>query len=404
MYKGFIIASIFLFLSCKKQQLNTLKIGTWRAEIQVLDGKVLPFNFEVTSAHSLKIFNADEVIFVDDISYRNDSVFINMPSFDGYYIAAKLSDGKFEGEFIEESRDRIVSIKAVHGQSERFEVKEKPAHNISGNWETVFGDGIDSKEELALGIFEQNGNYVTGTIRTTTGDYRFLDGVLNGDQLQLSTFDGSHVYLFTASVTDTTMNGIYYSGNHFKNAFRAKRNETYDLPDPESLTVLNEGYDTLEFTFPDTSGHMVSLSDDRFKNRVVVVQLMGSWCPNCLDETKFYSEYFREHKDQNIAFVALAFEYAKTEEKAFKSIGRLKRSIGIEYPILLAQFGTSDKALAQEKLPMLNRVLSYPTTIILDKAGKVRKIHTGFNGPATGEKYVEFKKEFEEFIDTLLKE
>jgi hypothetical protein len=102
--------------------------------------------------------------------------------------------------------------------------------------------------------------------------------------------------------------------------------------------------------------------------------------------------------------VALAFEYAKTKEKAFASMERLKNSLGIEYPMLLAQFGTVNKAEAQKKLPMLNRVLSYPTTVILDKKGKVRKIHTGFNGPATGQKYTDFKKEFEGFIDKLLKE
>ena len=393
-----------MFFSCKKESSNTLKLGKWRAEIEVSDKEILPFNFEVTSTKSLKIFNADEVIFLDDITYRNDSVFINMPSFDGYYIAAKFSDDMLEGVFIQESRDRIVPFMAEFGVDERFVVSEQPKYNISGHWETIFGDGNEYKEEEALGIFEQNGSHITGTFRTTTGDYRFLDGVLNGDQLKLSTFDGSHVYLFTATVGDSTLEGTYYSGNHFKEPFRAKRNETYDLPDPESLTALNEGYDTLGFSFPDTSDHMVSLKDDQFKDKVVVVQLMGSWCPNCLDETKFYSEYYREHRDQNIAFVALAFEYAKTKEKAFKSIERLKHSIGIEYPVLLAQYGTTDKALAQEKLPMLNRVLSYPTTIILDKTGKVRKIHTGFNGPATGEKYVVFKKDFEEFIDKLLKE
>ena len=100
----------------------------------------------------------------------------------------------------------------------------------------------------------------------------------------------------------------------------------------------------------------------------------------------------------------MAFEYAKTEASAFKSINRLIDNAGIEYPILLAQFGSSDKAAAQEKLPMLNHVLSYPTTIFIDKTSKVRKIHTGFNGPATGMKYVEFKNEFESFVSELVKE
>ena len=53
---------------------------------------------------------------------------------------------------------------------------------------------------------------------------------------------------------------------------------------------------------------------------------------------------------------------------------------------------------------MLNHVLSYPTTIFIDKKGVVRKIHTGFNGPATGEKYTEFKTEFEGFVGELIDE
>lgn len=76
----------------------------------------------------------------------------------------------------------------------------------------------------------------------------------------------------------------------------------------------------------------------------------------------------------------------------------------MEYPILLAQFGSSDKALAQEKLPMLNHILSYPTSIFIDRKGNVRKIHTGFNGPATGEKFIEFQKEFDGFVKQLIAE
>ncbi|CAN0606627.1 unnamed protein product, partial [Ectocarpus sp. 12 AP-2014] len=166
---------------------------------------------------------------------------------------------------------------------------------------------------------------VTGTFRTTTGDYRFLDGVMDGDSLKLSAFDGAHAFLFTAKVTDSSMNGVFYSGNHFKEPFVATRNDDFELPDPDSLTFLNEGYDKLAFTFPDSNGDKVSLSDDRFHNKVVIVQLMGTWCPNCLDETKFLVEYMAENKD--IEVIGLAFESAKTEDKAFKGIQRLKDRI-----------------------------------------------------------------------------
>ena len=131
---------------------------------------------------------------------------------------------------------------------------------------------------------------------------------------------------------------------------------------------------------------------------------MGSWCPNCLDESKFLAEFYKQNRALDIAIVGLAFEHAKTEEKAFSSIKKLKDKVGIEYPILLAQYGSVDKQKAQEKLPMLNHVLSYPTTIFIDKQGKVRKIKTGFNGPATGEKYLSFKREFDAFVSMLANE
>lgn len=156
--------------------------------------------------------------------------------------------------------------------------------------------------------------------------------------------------------------------------------------------------------FPDANGNMVSLDDERFKNKVVLIQLFGTWCPNCLDESKYYTEFYNNHKNEDLEIVGLAFEYVKTEEEAFNNIKRLQERVGIDYPILLAQIGSTSKVKAQEKLPMLNHVLSYPTTIFIDKTGKVRKIHTGFNGPATGDEFVEFKKKFVEFLGELLKE
>jgi thiol-disulfide isomerase/thioredoxin len=222
--------------------------------------------------------------------------------------------------------------------------------------------------------------------------------------MKFSVFDGAHAFLFSGKIAGDNMKGAFYSGNHYKSLFKGVRNADYELPDEDTLTFLNEGYDTLEFSFPDMEGNQVSLSDDQFQDKVVIVQIMGSWCPNCLDESKYYSQYFKENSNEGLEFLTLAFEYAKTPEKAIASLKRLKERVGIEYPILLAQYGTSDKKEAQKKLPMLNHVLSYPTTIFIDKKGKVRKIHTGFNGPATGDKYVEFKTEFERFVGELLAE
>ena len=401
-----LISTALCFLSCndaeKKQDL-LLKEGPWRAELQVSDSEVLPFNFEVLSNGQLEIYNADEVIFVKDVSYENDSVLIQTPVFAGY-IKAAVGDSTLNGNYIKEDLDRVVPFRASYGKSDRFVATSKDAaQNVSGNWEAVFSQDTDDAY-IAKGIFEQDGQKVTGTFRTTTGDYRYLEGVVEGNQMKLSTFDGAHAFLFTAEVEDSLMNGTFYSGNHWQEPFTAKRNDDFELPKADSLTFLKEGYDKIEFSFPDSEGNTVSLSDSRFQDKVVLVQIMGTWCPNCLDESTFFSEYYKKQKDKDLEIVALAFEYAKTEENAFKNIERLKNDVGIEYPILLAQVGTSSKAKANEKLPMLNHVLCYPTTIFIDRAGKVRKIHTGFNGPATGEKFTEFKKEFDAFVKQLLAE
>ncbi|WP_179339449.1 peroxiredoxin family protein [Winogradskyella ludwigii] len=396
--------SIVLMVSCKSETTpKTLQIGTYRAVLDVQDNEALPFIFEAESATKLKVFNAEEVIEVDEIAYRNDSVFIKLPVFEGF-IAAKFEGNNLKGQFIKESLDRVVPFSAEYNNDARFEVKSKSTQNSTGIWETVFSKGNAEDEYIAKGIFKQEGDKVIGTFRTTTGDYRYLEGVMDGDQMKLSTFDGSHAFLFTAKVTDSTMEGLFYSGNHWKEPFVAKRNVSYELPEADDLTFLKEGYDRIDFEFPNTSGELISLSDDRFNDKVVIVQIMGTWCPNCLDESKYYAEFYENNKDKDIEFIALAFEYAKTKEEAFSRIERLQEKIGIDYPILLAQYGTSDKVKAQEKLPMLNHVLSYPTSIYIDKTGKVRKIHTGFNGPATGEKYVEFKDEFEAFVGRLLEE
>ncbi|WP_420573228.1 TlpA family protein disulfide reductase [Kordia sp.] len=412
MQKIYILFLGLLLISCGQKTKETesstaketysLKDGSWHVALTVQDKKELPFTF-TTTAKGIEIHNAEERIPVNDITIKDDSITIKMDVYEGV-LKGKFTDANtIQGQFEKVSLNRYVPFTAIFGETKRFPKATGDAKAIiSGNWETVFSPDVEADRYIAKGIFQQNGNKVTGTFRTTTGDYRYLEGTLNGDQLQLSTFDGAHAFLFTATVTDDTMIGEFQSGNHWKEPFTAKRNETYELPDAKELTYIKEGYETFDFSFPDSSGQNISLSDENLKGKVRIVQIMGTWCPNCLDESTYYSNYTKNNAE--VKFIALAFEYAKTKEKAFNNIKRLQKRLNIPYPIVLAQFGTSDKKKAQEKLPMLNHVLSYPTTIFIDKKGKVRRIHTGFNGPATGDKYLNFKKDFENFVSVLQNE
>lgn len=392
-------------LGCQPVKNPELIQGSWHGQLEVMDGYILPFTFELSAGEgkmAMRVFNAEEEILVDEITIEQDSFHIQMPVFEGY-LAGRFTDSVMTGSFIKESLERVVPFQARAGKQDRFEVEKPPVTDISGIWETYFNPDKEDPD-VAKGIFQQVNSRITGTYRTPIGDYRYLEGVLDGDSLKLSTFDGAHAFLFVAQVTDSMMNGAFYSGNHSKELFEARRNDSFELPDPNTLTFLKDGYDRIKFSFPDESGKYLSLEDQRFKDKVVLIQIMGTWCPNCLDESKFLSNYVITRNYDDLQVVALAFEYAPTEEKAFRGIQRLKDRLGISYPVLLAQVGSSDKTKANEKLPMLNHVLSYPTTIFLDKTGKVRNIHTGFNGPATGEPFEAFQREFDSIIRVLRSE
>ena len=228
-----------------------------------------------------------------------------------------------------------------------------------------------------------------------------MHGGYKENKIVLSTFNGSRAYLFEAEMNKDSIEGVMYAGNHSKTIVKGVLDNDFELSNEYSLTSLKGKNQKFDFSFENTLGKLISIDDKFYDGKSMVVQLMGSWCSNCLDESKFYVDYMNKNELKDIEFVALAFEYAKTKDDALNSIQKLKKQLGINYPILLAQYGSSDKSRALEKFPMLNKIISYPTTIFLNKNKDVIKIHTGFNGPATGEKYTEFINEFNSTIKFL---
>jgi thiol-disulfide isomerase/thioredoxin len=399
-----VFSFVVLLYSCDKPK-HDLSNGIWRAALITEFGAEIPFNFEVKDSASVlyvDIINGDNKLRVDEIIHHDDSVFMRLPFFDAE-IKGTITDGKIDGIYIKHlaNRDVVMSFYAQHDISWRIKEKlAKPLYDITGKWETKFIKDQDTT--LAIGIFKQVDNKVTGTFITKTGDYRFLEGVLDGDELTLSTFDGGFSLLFTAKVNaDSTLSeGKYYSGFSSVKDFIAKKNENVKLEDAYSLTYLKDGYDKISFSFPDLNKKIVNLSDDRFKNKVVVIQLLGSWCPNCIDETAFLTSFQEENNFNDVEIVGLAYERTTNFEKSKANLERIVKRFNVKYPILITGY-TSDKGEPAKSLPMLNHVMAFPTTIIIDKKGNVNKIHTGFSGPGTGAAYEEYVTEFIKLINDL---
>lgn len=387
---------------------SKLKTGIWRGVLTSPSGNNLPFNFDVTDVkgkQQVAIHNSTERFKVTDIRQKGDSVFIHMPLFNSEFKLKKSTAG-LKGQWIKHygDKDAVMDFHAEPGIAWRFFNKAaQPKYNVSGRWTAIFGEG--GTKDTTVGEFKQVGSRLTGTFLTTTGDDRYLEGTVVGNKLYLSTFDGGHAFLFTADIMDnkTIKNGKYYAGYSSLDQWTAVRNANAKLPDAYSLTYLKPGYKKIDFTFPDLAGKKVSLDDPRFKDKVVIVQMLGSWCPNCMDETSYMVNYYKKYHPKGVEIIGLAYERTTDFKKSVPTLTQLKNRFNITYPLLITGY-TPGKGDPQKSLPMLADYKGFPTTIIIDKKGDVRKIHTGFSGPGTGKYYEEFTKEFEKLTDDLLAE
>ena len=390
---------LLLFHSCSNEIIP--KLGEYRAEIKTKDKSILPFKFELINESNKLIMvveNDKETLIYDDIIFEADSLKILMPPYDAVIIA-KVENESLNGRYLKEESGKEAPFYAKINNESKFQSNKKANFSLNGKYKTVFRP---ENPYPGLGVFNQKGNEVSGTFRKNTGDTRFLSGITFGDSILLSTFDGAHPYLIKAEKKGDTIFGNLHYYNDSITEFWMIEDQGYELADSKTLTKLKDGVQSINFNFKDTNGKFVSLNDVQFKNKVVVVQILGTWCPNCLDETQFFLSYIEENPNDDLAFVGLSVEAAKTEEKAMNRIKNMIDKFNIPYPILLAQYGGTDKEKFLKKIPMLENIISYPTTIIIDKSGKVNSIHTGFNGPATGQAYVDYKEDFKTEIKGLL--
>ncbi len=383
--------------------------GIWRAELELQQNVKLPFNFDISyddqDSMVMTIINGEEKIEVRNIEFGKnkkllDTVRVIFPIMDSY-IKGVYKENIIEGYWSVNYRENYrVPFVAHFGQAHRFSLLEKtPISNLSGKWETIFE--VETEDEYpAVAELTQNEQRLSGTFNTETGDYRYLDGEVQGDKLSLSCFDGSHAFLFKADIKEEgTLIGKFYSGSHYETNWIATKNDEAELADPYELSKPSRPNTPLNFSLVNTEGELISPSDTKYKNKPKLVMLMGTWCPNCLDESKFILEYLNDNPEIDIEVIAVAFERYRDETKALKSIKNYKKRLNIPYDIVYG--GYYDKAEATEKFQYIDEIISYPTLLFLNDDNIVTKVHTGFAGPATS-KYMDFKEEFDAEVKRLM--
>lgn len=368
---------------------------------------LLPFLFDLSKDSAgewvMHIRNGEERFAVHEIELENDSLRIRLPLYDSEFRCRLRGDSVMEGVWHNYLRgdDYTIPFMAHVGTRPRFHQRPDARVDISGEWKTAFSMGC-CDSSMALGIFQQNGNGLSGTFATETGDHRFLDGVVRDDSLFLSVFNGFQANLFTAVVRNDSLLGTVYWGKHGRDRWTATKDPSFQLRNADSLTFLKEGHDMVTLSLNDLDGNRVSPQDAAHMGRVVIVQVLGSWCPNCVDEARLFKELHDKYHDRGLEIIGVAFERHPTDERSITALTRFRDHLGLRYPICYA--GSTKKEVVADKLPFLNHVMSFPTSITIGRDGKVRRIYTGFYGPGTGERYSAFKRDMERMLVALLNE
>jgi thiol-disulfide isomerase/thioredoxin len=373
--------------------------GLWDATV-VVNKNEIPFRFEIAgdgAAIKGSFFNGDEKVTSTSGSLDNGSLTLSFDEYGSKVIAA-VKDGVLDGEYNRGTRGAPYPFHA-----KRFApvpVGEASIPSIAGLWNIQVKS---SKGEAAWQmIVRQSGAEASAAILRVDGDTGTLTGSYRDGKFVLSHFSGARPLLLELTpAADGTLSVVQNRDNPLI-AMRSEQARAKGLPepsDPSRFTSVKDPTEAFRFSFPDLTGRVVANTDPKFRGKVVVVSISGSWCPNCHDEAPFLGELYRKYRGQGLEIVSLSFEEAEQLANPVRLRAFIKK-YGIEYTVLMPG---EPKELA-DKLPQGVNLNSFPTTFFLGRDGRVRSVHAGFPGAASGEFHKQAKAESVAIVERLLGE
>ena len=375
--------------------------GLWDATVTI-NGRVIPFRIELAmekSGVAATFFNGEERFTSTDGKIKNGSLAVDWDQYlsrlqatfhDGILTGSYTQGGRRGGTFPFEARPHSAAPPPDPG-----------APSIGGLWEL---EGIKSgkRESTWRFIVQQSGGEISAAILRVDGDTGALTGAYRGGKFLLSHFDGARASLMEVALAKDGTLDIVMDGRTHLTAVRPAEARARNLPPPDDFnrhTGVRDPNEPFRFSFPDLAGHLVSNTDPRFRGKVVLVEITGSWCPNCHDEAPFLVDLYQKYHEQGLEIVSLSFE----EGDQLQNPTRLRafvRKYGIEFPVLVC--GQPEEA--KDKLMQAVNWDAWPTTFFLDRQGLVRLVHAGFPSSPSGELYRDATQEFKTQVERLLAE
>jgi len=374
--------------------------GLWDAAV-VVNGLEIPFRFEIAgdgAAISGSFFNGDEKVTSTGGKYENGSLTLN---FDHYatVLEAGVLNGRINGIY-----NRGASFYPFYAR--RFAPpagfpNEVPA--IDGLW-TIGSVNSNKGESAWRFIVRQSGAEVTAAILRVDGDTGALSGTYRNGKFVVSHFSGARPLVL--ELTPQPDGSLEILRNRTEKLVAIKDSEAKlkgvpEPTDPSRHSSVKNPTEPFAFAFPDhQTGKIVSSTDERFRGKVVIVGIGGSWCPNCHDEAPFLSELYAKYKSKGLEIVELSFEEEAQKAKGYPRLLAFNKRYGVNYTVLLA----GEQADLAEKVPQIHNLNSFPTTIFLGRDGLVRGVHAGFAGAVSGVFHSSAKEEITATVERLLNE
>jgi len=374
--------------------------GLWDATVTVGNNSI-PFRMGLSgSGPDVKgwFFNGDEKEISTSGNFADGTLVLNFDSY-ASVLRATVKDRVLDGQYTQ--RGKVFPIHAV--PAPEHPAAEKPGPDIHGVWYLENVSSTKKDEKAWSLVVRQHGADVSAAILRVDGDTGTLTGGFHDGKFVLSHFSGARPSQISITPQSDGTLVVELSGQHHEGAVTAYRPEVAKargLPEPSDAnrhTGVKDPSKPFAFSFPDLNGKIVSNSDARFAGKVVLINITGSWCPNCHDEAPFLAELYRKYHDRGLEIVALSFE----EAEQLQDPARLRAFIkeyGIAYPVLLG----GETSSAKEKLTSALDWDSWPTTFFMGRDGLVKAVHAGFAGPASGELYLRDKAEFVNQVEELL--
>jgi thiol-disulfide isomerase/thioredoxin len=373
--------------------------GSWNAVLE-LAGGLLPFAVRVEVVGTERrgqLCNGARCQPFSAVRIKGDSVVMEMADYDATIRATPHADS-LTGYYhnVGSNGPRTIPFRAARG---RWPAVPGPKA-LLGRWDATYLQETGTSPRIFE--FRNESTGFQGRIISTTADYGPFVGNVVGDSFAIGLFDGSFVYLLTGKLEGDTLRGIFHAGLRTQTPWRAVRSTgAPHLKSPTEVTRADTA-EPLRFSFPDLEGHVVASDDARFKGKVLLVDIFGSWCPTCHEATPELMRLYRRYHPRGLEVVGLAFEATGDTALDARQVRRYRDKFGIPFPLLLA--GINDTESLAAALPQLRDLSAFPTTLFLGRDGRVRRVHAGFHGLAAGPQHASLVREFEGEIQRLLTE